>query len=121
MREVLTSLKELCTFIREALKRLAPIARSVAQTDQGKTIQAIALSILSEQLHAFLARWHPKLAKWERQASTAEDVWPDEEACRMELEKLRLAIVETTTQLAKLMQAPVCDVSHAALTGTSTA
>ena len=74
MREVLTSLDQLCTLIREELKRLAPTVQSVAHRDQGKTIEAIALSILREHLHPFLARWHPKLFQWERQGNKVEDV-----------------------------------------------
>jgi hypothetical protein len=103
MGEVLISLEQLCTLIREELKRLAPIARSVAQTDQGKTIEAIALSILREHLHPFLAKWHPKLAKWERQANKAEDFWPGAQACQEEFEKTRLALAEHTTRLGKLI------------------
>jgi hypothetical protein len=103
IRGVLTSLDQLCTLIREELKRLAPIVRSVTQTDQGKTIEAIALSILREHLHPFLAKWHPKLANWERQANKTEDVWSEAQACQQEFEKARLAITEDTSRLGKLM------------------
>jgi hypothetical protein len=103
IRGMLTSLDQLCTLIREELKRLVPIARSVAQGAQGKTIEAIALSILTEHLHPFLAKWHPKLSQWERQANKAEDVWPGAQACQQEFEKTRLALAEYTTRLGKLI------------------
>ena len=103
IRDVLTSLGKLFDLIREELKRLAPIVPAVAQGAQGKTIEAIALSILREHLHPFLATWHPNLSQWERQANKTEDVWPGAQACQREFEKTRLALAEYTTRLGELL------------------
>jgi hypothetical protein len=103
MRAMLTSLEQLCDLVRDELKRLPPHERSIPKATQGKTIEAILLSILTQQLRPFLTQWQPRLANWERHANAAADVWPEEEACRRELEKLRLAFIDAMTQLAAVL------------------
>lgn len=103
IHEALTSLYKLFDIIREQLKRLPPAARFVAQGDRPKTVDGIALTILNEHLRPFLAKWHPELSKWERRETKTEVVWPEEKACRKELEKTRLAIVNETIELGKLI------------------
>ena len=103
IREALTSLDKLSDLIREELKRLTPAARAIAKTEHGKTVEGTILSILNHHLRPFLAKWHPRLAKWEKQPNKTADVWPDEEECRADLGKLRMVIVDDATQLAKLM------------------
>jgi hypothetical protein len=103
MREVLTSLDQLCDLVCDKLKRLPPPERSIPEGAQGKTVEAIILPMLTQQLRPFLTQWQPRLANWERQAHAPADVWPEEEACRRELEQLHLAIIDDATQLATLL------------------
>jgi hypothetical protein len=104
MREALTSLNQLFGIIRTELKPLTP-APECASVEPGQVdnVETIALSILNTHLRPFLAKWHPRLAEWEKDHKT-EVGWLEMNNCRSELEATRQALLAETRKLGALIQ-----------------
>jgi hypothetical protein len=99
--EALSSLHSLFPTTREILKKAGP--------DVGcskDSVGGIAIAVLNERLRPVLAKWHPKLKKWEdEQASPANVVkatFAEETQLRQELEILRQDLVQYAEALAKI-------------------
>ena len=99
LREALNSLYGLFQSIRRILLEAEP-SRLAVDT---KTVENLAISMINQQMRPFMSRWHPRLASWERDhPDAAEAAWPENAACRAELEQLRLGLLSYVYGLGEL-------------------
>lgn len=98
-------------FLREALNSLynlfgrtrALLAESRPTTvTGGKTVEYLALTMLNWELRPFLAKWHPRLTRFEQSGEHDEAAWEDNSACREELEAMRKRLIEFALSFAQL-------------------
>jgi hypothetical protein len=95
VREALSSLHALFVRIRELLATARPNVK------RGRSVQHLGLTLLNGHLRPFLTKWHPRLAAFEMTAQP-EAAWADNEACRAELDQLRLALIDFAISFARV-------------------
>ncbi len=103
--------------LREALNSLYKIFETTRQIlrDAGaevgieeKSVGGISMKVLNEGLRPFLAKWHPKLERWEAERpelsshQAHEQQWTDFTLMRNELELLRQGLQEYADMLGKI-------------------
>jgi hypothetical protein len=103
--------------LREALNSLYKIFETTRQIlrDAGaevgieeKSVGGISMKVLNEGLRPFLAKWHPKLERWEAKRpepsshQAHEQQWTDFTLMRNELELLRQGLQEYADMLGKI-------------------
>lgn len=99
VREALDSLYTLFISIRTILLEAAPTRRMTSI----HTVEHLAISMLNLQMRPFMSKWHPRLARWEMEHPNAPDSeWPDNDACRAELEQMRLGLLRYVHGLGEL-------------------
>jgi hypothetical protein len=99
LRETLDSLHTLFTSLRAILLDASPTHRPTV----GQTVEHLAIAMLNQQMRPFLSRWHPRLDAWERDHPNApETEWPDNAACRAELEQMRQGLLKYVRGLGEL-------------------
>jgi hypothetical protein len=100
LREALTSLYGLFAITRESLKAGRPSAAVVAG---GHSVEYLAITMLNRELRPFLSKWHPLLHEFEQShPSGPESKWMYNGACREELERVRLNIIDYTLGFGRL-------------------
>jgi hypothetical protein len=100
LREALTSLYGLFATTRAALKEGRP-SSAVAAGDH--SVEYLAITMLNRELRPFLSKWHPLLSEFEKANPAGPELaWPQNAACRLELDKVRTNIVEYTLGFARL-------------------
>jgi hypothetical protein len=118
IRETLGSLYSLFQSVREILLEAGPTATPGTE----KTVEHLALAMLNGQLRPFLSRWHPRLTAWEQaNPDTPESQWPDNEACRAELEVMRTGLLHYVRGLGELAGVGNIDVMLGRPAGTGPA
>lgn len=86
IREALSSLYGLFSTTRDILKASRPSAPAA----NARTVENLAVRMLNVELRPFLAKWHPRLLKFERSsADNPNAIWAEEAQCRAELRKLQ--------------------------------
>ncbi|WP_327351539.1 hypothetical protein [Streptomyces sp. NBC_01304] len=99
LREALTSMYGLFATARETLK----VARPSAPVPGGQTVEYFAITMLNRELRPFLSQWHPRLREFERtNPDSPESDWPDNAACRAELQRVQHAIHDYAIGFARL-------------------
>ncbi|MDI3423605.1 hypothetical protein [Streptomyces luteolus] len=99
VREALTSMYGLFGTARETLKA----ARPSAPVPGGQTVEYLAITMLNRELRPFLSQWHPRLREFERaHPDSPESAWPDNAACRAELQRVQHAIHDYAIGSARL-------------------
>lgn len=107
LREALTSLYSLFGTTREILKKHGPSIAIPGNPDD-ITFGHLAVAILNKVLRPVLAKWHPLLKDWEDQRAAGvsvtahEAAWPDNEALRQELNRIRERLMEYADVLAEV-------------------
>ena len=98
LREAISSLHRLFTDTRELLKTLHP-----SKPTAGITVEVCAVKMLNQEIRPFLSRWHVRLQEFEsRHVEITEADWPDNAACRKELEALRDRLISYTRAFGQL-------------------
>ena len=98
LREAISSLHRLFTDTRELLKTMHP-----SKPTTGITVEVCAVKMLNQEIRPFLSRWHVRLQEFEsRHNEMAERDWPDNAACRKELEALRDRLISYTRTFGEL-------------------
>lgn len=99
VREALDSLYGLFQSVREILLQAGP----TAGTGSTKTVEHLAIGMLNQQMRPFMAKWHARLAEWERANPDApESQWPENAQCRAELETMRQGLLQYVEGLGEL-------------------
>ncbi|MDI3404099.1 hypothetical protein [Streptomyces cavernicola] len=99
LREALTSIYGLFSTARETLKA----ARPSAPVPGEQTVEYLAITMLNRELRPFLSQWHPRLREFERaHPESPESDWPDNAACRAELQRVQHAIHDYAIGFARL-------------------
>ncbi|GAB7040394.1 hypothetical protein JCM9533A_42440 [Catenuloplanes niger JCM 9533] len=99
IRESLNSLYDLFSTVRDTLIAAGPTA-GVAGT---QTVEHLAIGMLNHQMRPFMAKWHGELSEWEQQHPEAhESEWPKNAECRIELERMRLGLLNYVRGLGQL-------------------
>ncbi len=98
LREALTSLHTLFGLVRSELKSMPP--SSVPLSENELTVEGYGMLLLNHALRPFLARWHPRLQRWEA-AGKSEPEWPLATLCRHDLEATRRLVVFYTWTLGQ--------------------
>ncbi|PRX22178.1 hypothetical protein CLV67_105355 [Actinoplanes italicus] len=99
IRETLDSLYSLFGSVRAILLEAGPTTTPGAT----QTVEHLALGMLNGQLRPFLSRWHPRLTTWEQSnPDTPESQWPENAACRAELETMRTGLLRYVRGLGEL-------------------
>ncbi|MDQ8707113.1 hypothetical protein RCO28_32260 [Streptomyces sp. LHD-70] len=118
VREALTSMYGLFATARETLAA----ARPSAPVPGGQTVEYLAITMLNRELRPFLSQWHPRLREFERaHPDSPESDWPDNAACRAELQRVQHAIHDYAIGFARLagVREPEPLVRHVPLPRTS--
>jgi hypothetical protein len=98
LREAIGSLHRLFTDTRELLKTMHP-----SKPTADITVEVCAVKMLNQEIRPFLSRWHVRLQEFEsRHNEIAEADWPDNAACRKELEALRDRLISYTRAFGQL-------------------
>ena len=98
LREAISSLHRLFTDTRELLKTMHP-----SKPTAGITVEVCAVKMLNQEIRPFLSRWHVRLQEFEsRHNEITEADWPDNAACRKELEALRDRLISYTRAFGQL-------------------
>lgn len=98
VREALTSLHSLFQTTRDLLKEMEP-----TPTNDGNTVEMLALEMLNANIRPFLARWHPSLAVHEKaNPDFDEHNWLHGQQCRDDLEDLRTRLVNYARSFGQL-------------------
>ena len=96
--EAISSLHRLFTDTRELLKTMHP-----SKPTAGITVEVCAVKMLNQEIRPFLSRWHVRLQEFEsRHNEVTEEDWPDNAACRKELEALRDRLISYTRVFGEL-------------------
>ncbi|RBQ19598.1 hypothetical protein DP939_12680 [Spongiactinospora rosea] len=99
LREALTSLYGLFATTREILTGSRPSAVVPGR----QSVEHLAITMLNRELRPFLAKWHPRLRRFEQAGEgRAEPEWPDAPACRTELQQVQSRIHEYAMNFARL-------------------
>lgn len=99
IRETLHSLYSLFGSVRAILLEAGPTTTPGAT----QTVEHLALGMLNSQLRPFLSRWHPRLTDWEQShPDLPESRWPENDACRAELETMRAGLLRYVRGLGEL-------------------
>jgi hypothetical protein len=99
MHEALDSLYKLYTSVRAILLEASPTHRPTVT----QTVEHLAIAMLNQQMRPFLSRWHARLTAWEKaHPDTPEAEWPDNAACRAELEQMRQGLLRYVRGLGEL-------------------
>jgi len=86
LREALTSYYGFFELVRKQLLALRP--SPIPADESLLTVESYAFSMLNEALRPCLARWHPRLSRWEKSGNNEED-WPLADLCRQDIEAAR--------------------------------
>jgi hypothetical protein len=98
-REALTSLYGLFATTRDTLKSSRPSVPAPG----GQTVEHLAITMLNQELRPFLSKWHPQLREFEQtQPDALESEWPENAACRAELQEVQRRIHGYAMGFAKL-------------------
>lgn len=99
IREALNSLYTLFQSVRAILLEAEPTTRFGTT----QTVEHLAIGMLNVQMRPFMAKWHARLSEWERANPGAPEAqWPDKDQCRMELEAMRVGLLEYVRGLGEL-------------------
>jgi hypothetical protein len=99
VREALTSLYGLFATTRDTLKA----ARPSAAVPGGHTVEYLAITMLNRELRPFLSQWHARLREFEQShPESPESDWPDNAACRAELQQVQRDIHAYAVGFARL-------------------
>jgi hypothetical protein len=99
LREALTSLRGLFDTVRDTLKA----SRPSVPASGGQTVEHLAVTMLNHQLRPFLSKWHPRLREFEQSnPDSPESAWPDNLACRNELQSLQPQLISFALGFARL-------------------
>jgi hypothetical protein len=99
VREALNSLYGLFTSVRTILLDATPTRRPTST----HTVEHLAIAMLNLQMRPFMAKWHARLTAWEKDnPGSPESDWPDNAACRAELEQMRRGLVRYVRGLGEL-------------------
>ncbi|MGX1668849.1 hypothetical protein [Streptomyces sp. NPDC055400] len=99
IREALTSMYGLFATTRETLKATRPSAA----VPGGRTVESLAITLLNRELRPFLSQWHPRLREFEQaHPDSAESDWPDNAACRADLQRVQRDIYDYAVGFARL-------------------
>lgn len=99
LRESLNSLYTLFTAIRAILLEATPTRRPAST----QTVEHLAIAMLNLQMRPFMTKWHARLTAWERDnPGRPESEWPEDAACRAELEQMRRGLVRYVRGLGEL-------------------
>jgi hypothetical protein len=99
LREALDSLYALFTSVRAILLEAAPTRRATST----QTVEHLAIAMLNLQMRPFMSKWHARLTAWEKEnPDSPESAWPENAACRAELEQLRLGLARYVRGLGEL-------------------
>ncbi len=99
LREALDSLYKLFTTVRAILLEAAPTRRPAST----QTVEHLAIAMLNLHMRPFMSKWHARLTAWEKEnPNTPESRWPDNAACREELEHMRQGLVRYARGLGEL-------------------
>jgi hypothetical protein len=97
LREAMTSLHSLFNTARTELKALPPPMAAGG-------LEEVTLDLINGTLRPFLAKWHPRLKRWESEnPGKPEGDWPEATQCRAELDILRRDADGVLRRLAKLV------------------
>jgi hypothetical protein len=115
LREALNSLYALFNSVRTILLEASPTRRPTSS----QTVEHLAIAMLNLQMRPFMSKWHPRLTAWQNEhPDSPESAWPDNAACRAELEHMRLGLVRYVrglgelagvSELDQLLPAPTAD------------
>jgi len=98
LREAISSLHRLFTDTRELLKAMHP-----SKPTADITVEVCAVKMLNQDIRPFLSRWHVRLQEFESRHNEITEVdWPDNAACRKELEALRDRLISYTRAFGQL-------------------
>jgi hypothetical protein len=103
LREALESLHTLFANTRDVLK-----AGSPRRETDGRNLETVSLELLNKHLRTFLAKWHPRLSKYEaslkagESAAAHEEDWPENAAFRDELKALQVVLAQYARELARI-------------------
>ena len=106
IREALTSLYKLFEITRTELKSMKP--SPIPDEPDTYTVETYALKMLNDGLRPLLARWHPRLSKWEK-TGLPESEWPLATHCREDLEITREIMLAYTWGLGQIVKATQLD------------
>jgi len=112
LREALASYHTLFSFTRERLHEAGPAAGRLAGPDETMPLAALVLWMLNGVVRPLLARWHPRLSRYEETRPEGmgvfayEAAWPEAAALRNDLAAAR----DRLEPFARLFEA-VCDIS----------
>lgn len=99
LREALTSMYRLFATTRNTLKA----SRPSVPASGGKTVEHLAVTMLNHQLRPFLSKWHPQLRAFEQSnPDNPESAWPDNLACRNDLQSLQSQLISFALGFARL-------------------
>lgn len=99
VREALTSMYGLFATTRETLK----VTRPSPVVPSGQTVEYLAITMLNRELRPFLSKWHPRLREFEMaHPDDSESTWPDNAACRAELQRVQQHIHGYAAGFARL-------------------
>ena len=99
LREAMNSLYALFQNIRAELSASHPSAPA----GRGPSVEELAITMLNLELRPFLSYWHPRLRKWELDHDGQDDsLWPENAACRKDLDDLRAKIRAYAIGYAKI-------------------
>jgi hypothetical protein len=101
IREALTSLYKVFDITRTELKNMRPTRLPISPGEH--TVESYAVLMLNDALRPFLARWHPRLSKWER-TNLPEAEWPLAQFCRNDLEATRKNVIGYTWCLGDMLK-----------------
>ncbi|MEZ4776831.1 MAG: hypothetical protein R3D00_26890 [Bacteroidia bacterium] len=107
LREALSSLYSLFGTTREILRKYGPPIATPGNPDD-ITFGHLAVAILNKVLRPVLAKWHPQLKDWEDHrpkdlsVTAHEAAWPQNEALRSEINKIRGRLMEYANVLAEV-------------------
>ncbi|MEM9608913.1 MAG: metallophosphoesterase [Actinomycetota bacterium] len=111
IREALTSLYNIFNTTREILREHGPEV-GYGHGNGNLSLGLISMRVLNEILRPKLARWHPRLKKYEEHKPEPvgtfdwEERWPDADECRADLTEVRTEIRAYIDTLAQITGTP---------------
>jgi hypothetical protein len=106
VREALSSLYSLFATARDVLSQTTPSRH----TGDSPTVEHLAIAMLNNELRPLLSTWHPLLRSWEQEnTGRPESEWPDNAACRADIEAMRQRLMRYVAGFGELAGVPNVD------------